>query len=267
MKAAGSALYAGSVMHLRIRPRRHLLRYRTYSLLLDLDELPQLDTGLRYFSLNRFNLFSFYEKDHGEGAANGLREWVRRELRKADMAADGQIVLLTMPRILGYVFNPLSVYFCHDAAGGLRAILYEVNNTFGERHSYLIEVDEAQRHLTQLQQHCAKAMHVSPFIGPNMEYRFRVQPPAEHRPGLGLAVDVFDAEGRLLATHLRAERRALDDLQLLRLFLAYPLLTLKVTLGIHWEALRLWLKGLKVITKPAAAPPPLSVLKSGSRTT
>ncbi|MDQ8020806.1 MAG: DUF1365 domain-containing protein [Moraxellaceae bacterium] len=263
----GSALYAGSLMHLRLRPKRHLLRYRMYSMLLDLDELQDTASRLRLFSLNRFNLFSFHERDHGAGTTTGLTPWVRGRLREAGLPHDGRIQLFAMPRVLGYVFNPLSVYFCHDTQGALRAILYEVNNTFGERHCYLLEVDADQRDAgphdaAAVRQQCAKRFHVSPFLGLDMEYRFRVLPPAASRMRMKLVVDVHDADGRTLVAEYASTRRPLDDANLLRLLFGHPLLTLKVIVGIHWEALRLWLKGVKVFNRPSEAPVAITVSRA-----
>ncbi|MDQ6628596.1 MAG: DUF1365 family protein, partial [Pseudomonadota bacterium] len=170
-----SALYVGSVMHQRLRPARHRLRYRMFSLLVDLDELPVLARRLRLFSLNRFNLFSLHECDYGDiagraDAGSGLRGYVDRQLRNAGLPAAAAVRLLTMPRILGYAFNPLSVYFCHHTDGALRALIYEVNNTFGERHSYLIEVAAGERHAPQIVQSCAKRFRVSPFLSSDLRY-------------------------------------------------------------------------------------------------
>jgi uncharacterized protein len=248
-----SALYVGRVMHQRLRPKRHRLAYRVFSLLLDLDELPALAGRLRFFSLNRFNLFSLHERDYGAGAG-GLRAHVERQLRVAGLPAGGAIRLLTMPRILGYAFNPISVYFCDDANGELRALLYEVNSTFGERHSYLIEVDAAERGAPLLHQRCAKRLHVSPFLAMDMRYEFSVAPPSAARADFSLGVSAHDADGAVLNARLDAMRRPLADAALLRVFLTHPLLTLKVIAAIHWEALRLWLKGVRLQPRPAAAP-------------
>ena len=258
-----AAIYAGSVMHLRERPRRHLLRYRIYSLLLDLDALDELSGRLRWLSVNRFNLFSLCERDHGAGTPRGLADWARRQLLEAGLPHDGPIYLLTMPRILGYAFNPLSVYFCHDAAGSLRAILYEVNNTFGERHCYLLEVAAGQREGIEVRHTCAKRLHVSPFLSLDLTYRFRVRPPHPARARFNLCVDVHDKAGRVLLARYDTRRHSLDDRTLLRLFAADPLLTFKVIAGIHWEALRLWLKGIRAHAKPAAPRAAVTVLKAG----
>ncbi|KQP18351.1 DUF1365 domain-containing protein [Pseudorhodoferax sp. Leaf267] len=243
-----SALYTGTVMHQRLRPLRHRLRYRVFSLLVDLDELPALAKRLRLLSVDRFNLFSIHLRDHGAGEAAGPRAHVERQLRAAGLPTGGAIRLLAMPRILGYAFNPLSVYFCHAPGGALQAILYEVNNTFGERHSYFIEVasDQDQNWIAQ---RCDKKMHVSPFLGLDMHYRFRIRPPGED---LSIGVQAHDTLGPMLLARFDAQRRPLGDAALLRAFCTHPLLTIKVVAAIHWEALRLWLKGARLHPHPPA---------------
>jgi len=255
-----SALYVGRVMHQRLRPKRHRLAYRVFTLLLDLDELPSLARRLRLFSLNRFNLFSLHERDHGAGDG-GLRAHVEHQLRAAGLPTGGTIRLLTMPRILGYAFNPISVYFCADTSGVLRALLYEVNSTFGERHSYLIEVEAAERGAPILNQRCSKRLHVSPFLPMELHYQFRVAPPQADRTGLSLGISAHDVGGVLLNARLDATRRPLDDAALLRVFLTHPLLTMKVIAAIHWEALRLWLKGIRLQPRPAPPSQDVSVTK------
>lgn len=257
-----SALYLGRVMHQRLRPLRHRLSYRMFSLLLDLDELPALDARLRWFSLGRFNLFSFRPSDHGDGRAGdvaGLRAWIDAQLAAAGLPAGGAVRLLTMPRLLGYAFNPLSVWFCDAPDGTPLAVLYEVNNTFGQRHSYLIEVDPAQRAAPLIEQRSDKRLYVSPFLGMAVHYRFRIEPPRE---SLSIGVSVHEADGAaVLHARLDAHRAPLTDARLLRLLVAYPLLTLKVVAGIHWEALRLWLKGARLHERPAAPASPLTVVR------
>ena len=244
-----SALYVGRVTHLRLRQVRHRLDYRLFTLWVDLDELADLDRGLRGFSVNRFNLFSLHESDYGDG--RGLRPHVERQLTAAGLPPGGPIRLLSMPRILGYVFNPLSVYFCHQPDGALQAILYEVNNTFGERHSYLIPVESAEARSDCITQKCDKCFHVSPFLCLEMRYGFRVEPPRRDRAGVVIEVSVSDAEGAVLHTRLDALRRPLGDAALLRVFVTHPLLTFKVVAGIHWEALKLWIKGERLHARPS----------------
>lgn len=259
-----SALYAGRVMHQRLRPAKHRLGYRVFSLLLDVDELPALARRLRLFSLNRFNLFSLHERDYGAGDGLGLRSYVERQLVAAGLRAGGAIRLLSMPRILGYAFNPLSVYYCdHPDGSGLQAILYEVNNTFGQRHSYLIAVDAAGRDGRDIAQRCDKQFHVSPFLGLDLRYDFRMQAPDASRPGLAIGITVADDTGPVLTARFDAKRHALGDAALAAVFFSHPLLTLKVVGAIHWEALRLWLKGARFHACPAA--PAHSVTIAGTK--
>ncbi|MDH0863820.1 DUF1365 domain-containing protein [Mitsuaria sp. GD03876] len=262
-----SAVYRGRVMHQRLRPLRHRLAYRLFSLLLDLDELPALDARLRWFSVGRFNVLSFQPSDHGDGTARDgarLRAQIESRLAQAGLPGGGAIRLLTMPRLFGYAFNPLSVWFCDapgDPAGRLQAIVYEVNNTFGERHSYLIEVDPAQREAALVEQRSDKRLFVSPFLGMDLQYRFRVVPPRER---LSIGIGVHDAAGEaVLNARFDAERVPITDGQLLRLVFLYPLLTLKVIAGIHWEALRLWIKGARLHRRPRAPDQPTTVVRTG----
>jgi uncharacterized protein len=242
-----SALYFGTVLHQRLKPQRHALNYRVFSLLVDLDELPALAAGMRLFSHNRFNLFSLHDRDHGERKGDGLRPYVEAHLRRAGIdLAGGSIRLLCFPRILGYVFNPLSIYYCHHADGTLRAMLYEVSNTFGEWHSYLIPVPEGAPDIVQ--QSCAKEFYVSPFMAMDCRYEFRLSPPDER---LAVYIRQTDRSGPILHASLEGERAPLCDAVLARAFLRYPLMTLKVILGIHWEAVKLWRKGLRPLPHPA----------------
>ena len=246
------ALYVGRVMHQRLRPAKHRLRYRVFSLLLDVDALPALAKRLRLFSLNRFNLFSLHEADYGAGDGLGLRPHVERQLAAGGLATGGAIRLLSMPRILGYAFNPLSVYYCDHPDGGLQAILYEVNNTFGQRHSYLIPVDPTEQDGARIAQHCEKQFHVSPFLGLDLRYDFRMEAPSPQREGLAVGITVGDEAGPVLVARFDARRRELDDAALAAAFFTHPLLTLKVVVAIHFEALRLWVKGARFHACPAA---------------
>jgi len=255
MKPCMSAIFRGIVTHKRFRPRVHKLRYRVFSILFDLDELPELDRSLTFFSRNRFNLMSFHARDHGGGDGEALRTYIERTLREGGIdAGGGPIQLLCMPRILGYVFNPISVYYCYRPDGELAALLYEVNNTFGERHNYLIAVDRPGE--TAVLQGSPKHFHVSPFLPVDLEYRFRVTRPTD---ALSVAVHVHDGEGLIVAAALSARRTELTNGAVFRTFLMYPLLTLKVVAGIHWEALRLWLKGVRVHTKPVPPDRPVTI--------
>jgi DUF1365 family protein len=235
--AAFSAIYRGSVMHRRLRPKAHYLRYRMFYLLLDLDELPSLGR-LRLLGIERRAIMSFRAGDHGNGSGD-LKAWVGGQLAQAGLHFPvGRVQLLTLPRIFGFVFNPISVYYCHDREGELRATIYEVNNTFGGRHAYVLPVAGND---PLVRQQCAKALFVSPFNDMTGGYRFSLLPPGAR---VVLGIDQFDAEGSLLRAAFTGQRVALGDVALLKLLVIYPFLTIQVVAGIHWEALKLWLKGV-----------------------
>jgi uncharacterized protein len=244
-----SCIYAGWVMHRRLSPTAHRFRYRAWWLFLDLDELAQLERGLRCFSLGRFNLFSLYERDYGEGCAP-LRKRIEAQLHEAGIDIHGgPIRLLTMPRAVGYAFNPLSVFYCYRANGHLAAIVYEVHNTFGERHRYIIET--ASNEDGVVRQEVGKAFHVSPFMAMDMHYAFRVGAPATI---ISLGITASDMRGGVMHAVLKGQRHTLTDRALLRLFVTHPLVTLKVIGAIHWEAFRLWRKRIAIHSHPAAGP-------------
>ncbi len=254
-----SALYVGSVMHRRLKPRRHRLRYGVFSLLLDLDELPLLHARLRLFSCERFNLLSFRASDYGFGGDEPLKAQVERAAREAGFEAGGPVRLLTMPRFLGYAFNPLNVFFVHARDGALSAVVAEVNNTFGERHSYVMS-GAANGQLVRAC--CAKRFYVSPFNDMDLTYDFRIRPP-DGEVLVGIAV--ADREGPLLVAVQIAGQFQLDDWSILRACVKYPLLGLKVIGGIHWEALKLWLKGLKLRDRPSPPQPPVTHVPRAER--
>ena len=258
-----SALYRGEVMHQRLRPVRHRLRYRLFSLLLDLDELPALDARLKLLSVNRRNVLSFREADHGDGSAPRLKAQVEHWLQAAGLQPGGRVRLLTMPRLFGHAFNPLSVYFCAAPDGLLQAIVYEVNSTFGERHHYLLPVSAQQARAAQagaaIEQRCEKRMHVSPFIGMDAHYAFRIRPPGADAP-LHVGVDVHEAQGPLLLAAFGARRHPLTDGGLLRALLAHPLLTFKVVAAIHWEALLLFARRVPLQPRPPRATPSFTIV-------
>ncbi|QPC88612.1 DUF1365 family protein [Mesorhizobium sp. NBSH29] len=235
-----SALYAGTVMHSRSRPKRHKFSYRVFSLLLDLDELPAISASSRLMGHNRPSVLSFHDADHGDGVEGGLRAWIERQLRRAgEFEHAMRIEVLCYPRIFGYVFNPLTVYFCHAPGGGLRAILYEVCNTFGERHTYVIPVAEGAH--GPVRQACAKELYVSPFMPMDCHYQFHIEPPERK---VLIRIDESDADGPLLVASFSGERQPLTDRAMLGALIRHPLMTLKVSAGIHWEALKIWKKGV-----------------------
>ena len=241
---------ASTVVHARQRPAKNAFRYRVYYLCIVLSQWHTL-ARLPCFGLERFNLFGLRARDYGRDETP--EAWIRGLLsRYAVTAADGEIVLMTMPRILGYAFNPVSFWFCLDQAGALRAMLADVTNTFGERHTYVLFHDD-QRPITQDDWLSSqKAMHVSPFIPVTGHYEFRIAYGADT---IGVWINHHDADGLLLATSVTGTRRMLSTTSLLGCFFRYPLVTLKVIALIHYQALRLFMKGVRYIRKPA---PPLT---------
>jgi len=245
--AAAASLYVGEVMHARLKPIGHRFSYRVMSLLIDLDRLEAADRQSLLFGVNRAALYSFGEADHGDRDGSSLRAYAQRcaAAQGIDLTG-GRVMLLCYPRLLGYAFNPLSVYFCYRADGALTLIVYEVRNTFGEIHAYVLPVKPADVSDAGVRQSQDKSFYVSPFIEMAMRYHFRVSPPQEH---VKLRILETDESGPLLAATFNGHRRALNNLELLRAFFTLPLVTLKILGAIHWEALRLWLKGARPVPR------------------
>lgn len=241
------ALLLTEVAHMRLMPKRHALRYKVYYLCFPLSRIG--DLASRLLSVDKFNLFSFFHKDHGF-AATDAESWVRSVLtQKGIDKADGDIVLLTLPRVLGHVFNPVSFWFCLDKAGELRTVIAEVNNTFGERHVYVC-VHEDQRPIkTDDQLRTEKCFHVSPFLRVQGHYLFRFVY-AQQR--IGAWIDYYDDGKKILMTSVVGTRETLSDANLLRCFFRYPAITLKVVAMIHYHALKLVMKRIKYHNKPPA---------------
>lgn len=257
-----SCLYRGVVTHARLIPFRHRFAYRVFSMLLDLEEIDALAGRLRLFSHNRFNLFSFFDKDHASRDGRSALEWIRQQLHTAGYDShEGKILIHCFPRIFGYVFNPLTIYFCHHREGHLQAILYEVKNTFGQQHCYLIPVTPGQCDGGMIRQNCDKSFYVSPFMDMTATYRFRLKEPGEK---LSILIRQETPEGEtLVATHTGV-REALTDRALLKMALLYPLLTAKVVAAIYWEALKLWIKGAAFHKRPEAPGEPISIIDKSS---
>ncbi len=238
--APRACLYRGHVMHMRLTPFAHRFRYRVFTLLLDADRPEASARGLRLLKIERWGLLSFRRRDHGPRDGSALRPWVEARLAEAGLPAPERLWLLAFPRILGYAFNPLSVYFGTDRAGRLESVVYEVKNTFGDQHAYALpasaDADGTVRHGH------GKGFFVSPFIGMDQAYAFTLRP-----PGARLALRIRQGDGErdwLIATQT-GRRRALSDAELFRAWAAHPLMTLKVIAAIHWQALKLWLKGAR----------------------
>ena len=259
---AAASLYIGEVMHARLKPMGHRFSYRVMSLLIDLDRLDAADRQSALFGVNRAALYSFNEADHGARDGSSLRLYAQR--CAAEHGVDltgGRVLLLCYPRLLGFTFNPLSVYFCHRAGGELALVIYEVRNTFGDIHAYALPVQPGELSAAGLRQEQEKLFSVSPFIEMAMRYHFRVSLP---RKQVKLRILETDREGPLLAATFIGTRRGLTNAALLRAFFALPLLTFKIVAAIHWEALRLWLKGARPVQRPNAATAK-TILAAGER--
>lgn len=237
-----SAIYRATVMHRRYFPRGHRFSYGVYYGLFDLAELPELDRSVAGFGFNRGAPFSFQERDHGPRDGSPLRPWLESALAEAGVDLEGgPIRILTMPRIFGYVFNPISVWFAYGPDEDLRAVLYEVSNTFGERLSYLCPVDpDAKRADGSVRHLFAKQLFVSPFIDMEADYDFVTRAPDER---VSLLIRETVAGEHLLTATLVGKRRDFTSHELWSAFATHPFVTLKVIGAIHGEALRLWRKG------------------------
>jgi DUF1365 family protein len=246
-----ASLYFGDVMHARLKPMGHRFSYRVMSLLIDLDRLDEADRQSALFGVNRAALYSFRERDHGPRDGSSLRAYAAHcaAAEGIDLAG-GRVELLCYPRLLGYGFNPLSVYFCYGAAGELALVIYEVRNTFGEIHPYILPVKAGELNAAGLRQQQDKLFYVSPFMPMAMRYHFRVRPPSDT---VKLRILETDRDGPLLAATFNGRRRALTSPALLRSFATLPLVSFKVMAAIHWQALRLWLKGARLVPRTDTA--------------
>jgi DUF1365 family protein len=249
--SAAATLYFGEVMHARLKPVGHRFSYRVMSLLIDLDRLDAADRQSPLFGVNRAALYSFNEADHGRRDRSSLQCYAQAcaAERGIDLTG-GRVRLLCYPRLFGYTFNPLSVYFCYRADGELALMIYEVRNTFGDLHAYVLPVKPGEISDAGLRQQQDKLFYVSPFIEMAMRYHFRVSGPGER---VKLRILGTDHEGPLLAATFHGRRRELRTATLLRSLVTLPLVSLKVVAAIHWQALRLWLKGARLVPRPYAA--------------
>ncbi len=246
-----NGLYLGTVVHKRLRPVRHALSYRVFSVLLDCNQLGDTTNGLRLFSYNRFNLFSLYDRDHGDSTP--LVSYLSDVAKKSGYGDEIQrFMMLCYPRIFGYAFNPITVYFGLDCEGEIRLMIYEVNNTFGHRKSYVLPATNPHNDL--ISQSCRKRLYVSPFNTDAGSYRFAVTSPREH---LTIGVALTTSLGATMKAHFHGSRRELSDENLLKALIKTGWMTLKVTAAIHYEALKLWLKGLRVRTRPGPPSEPI----------
>ena len=238
-----SSIYNGTVVHKRFKPKIHFFKYQVFSLLIDLSELKILDQKISFFSYNNFNLISFFDKDHGDRDGSSLIEWVKKNLKENKIISENiKIKLLCYPRIFGYVFNPLSVFYVYDKNEELISILYEVKNTFGEQHTYIFKVENNNL----LQHNCEKKFHVSPFIEMDCNYFFRILKPTEK---ISVIIDQYQSNEKILYASQDGIRRDFTSSELIRSYLKHPLMTFKIIIAIHFEAFKLWSKGIRYIKK------------------
>ena len=250
-----SIIYNGKVIHRRFKPKEHYFKYSVFSLLIDIDELEIIENTIKIFSHNKFNIISFFDKDHGPRDGTSVKEWVIKNLK--DIGIENhkiQIKLLCYPRIFGYVFNPLSVFFIYDESSRLIAILYEVKNTFGEQHTYVFKTEDEKVIIND----CNKKFHVSPFIEMECHYYFRVLKPSDK---ISVIIDQKDKDGKLLYASQDGKATELNEKNLLTSYISHPLMTFKIIAAIHYEALKLWLKGIKIIKRKLKIKNNLSIEK------
>jgi DUF1365 family protein len=239
-----SYIYSGNVVHKRFKPKIHFFKYKVFSLLIDLSELELLDKNLKIFSYNKFNIVSFYDRDHGARDGSSIKEWVIDNLKKNNIDNENiQIKLLCYPRIFGYVFNPLSVFYIYDNNSNLISVLYEVKNTFGEQHTYIFKTDIDQN---LIQHTCKEKFHVSPFIEMDCTYFFRLLKPGKK---ISVIIDQNDKDGKILYASQEGGRSEISNANFVKSYLKHPLMTFKIILAIHFEAFKLWSKGIKFIKK------------------
>ena len=250
-----SIIYNGKVIHRRFKPKEHFFKYNVFSLLIDIDELEIIVNKIKIFSYNKFNIISFFDKDHGPRDGTSVKEWVIKNLK--DIGIENhkiQIKLLCYTRIFGYVFNPLSVFFIYDESSRLIAILYEVKNTFGEQHTYVFKTEDEKVIIND----CSKKFHVSPFIEMECHYYFRVLKPSDK---ISVIIDQKDKDGKLLYASQDGKAAKLNEKNLLTSYISHPLMTFKIIAAIHYEALKLWLKGIKIIKRKLKIKNNLSIEK------
>jgi uncharacterized protein len=245
-----AVLYRADVMHARLKPFGHRFNYKVFNILIDIADLNAATKQATLFSVNRFNLLSFYEGDHTGNDAEKLKTYIDNLLLDAGLSEPpSRVLLLCYPRVLGFVFNPISVYFCYGQNETLIACIYEVRNTFGQRHTYVAKVEAGELSDAGLRQTRTKLFHVSPFVGMEAAYDFRVLPPGEK-----VRVRILETENGepLLSATIIGNQKPLNSIGILTECIRAPLMTLKVVAGIHYEALKLWLKGARYHSIPAA---------------
>ena len=238
-----SKIYIGKVIHKRFKPKEHYFKYNVFSLLIDLNELEEINKNIKFFSYNKFNIISFFDKDHGDRDGSLIKSWVKKNLKRIGiLTEDISIKLLCYPRIFGYVFNPLSTFFIYNKHSELISIFYEVKNTFGEQHTYIFKAQDEKT----IHNKCKKKFYVSPFIEMDCEYHFKTLNPSEQ---LSVVINQNDKDGKLLFASQDGISKDFNNKNLILSYLTHPLMTFKIIGAIHYEAFKLWVKRIKLIAK------------------
>jgi len=249
-------------MHARLKPRQHRFTYKVFSILLDLDRLGEAHEVSKVFSVNRRGLLSFHEADHGPKDGTKLRDYINTLACEAGVGEPRRIELWCNPRVLGYVFNPLSIYFCYDTQERICALVYQVHNTFGQSHCYVAKVNPETSKAASIRQSANKCFYVSPFLDMDLRYDFRIAKPDE---ALRIRILEHDSEGPILSATFSGTQKPFSTLNLLLGVKKTAGLTWKIMAGIHFEAAKLRLKGLKLRPRPKSAPSKPSIVSSQSK--
>ena len=252
-------LYRGKVMHMRMKPVVHRFTYKVFSMLINLDRLEEADKKTSLFSVNKTNIASFHEADHGPRDGTNLRRHINRLLAEGGRNEPAHVLLWCNPRIFGYTFNPLSIYYCLNRERELETVVYQVHNTFGQSHCYVAAVDETQKDPESIRQSADKRFYVSPFLDMDLRYDFRLNKPGE---AIKVRILEHDISGPILAATFSGEKLALDNRNLLLGIIKSLGLTWKIMAGIHYEAFWLWVKGIGLRARPR---PPETASHVGSQ--
>ena len=245
--ALTTTIYEGPIVHKRYHQKKHKFKYNVFNLLLNIDDLSGLNKKYKLFSYNRFNLFSFHDKDHGKKDGTSVKDWIFEILVNCEIRISKdelKVFGLCYPRILGYVFNPISVWSVYDKKNILRLLIYEVRNTFGEDHSYVVKINNEN---DKLNHNRKKRFHVSPFIDLNASYNFSTNINNEKA---NITIKESNNDNPILLASFNGKSKKFNDWNLFLLFFKYPLMTLKVIYGIHIQALFLWIKRVKFVPHP-----------------